>query len=249
MQNSTPSQSSAQTQPLLAYRALPAKNGGTAKSVVVLFHGVGSNGANLIDLAFYWRDVLPDTEFICADGPEAYDLVPEDIADEMSARQWFSLSDVYDGKLQMGGKTLQIMRQRAEKNLPLIQAFLAQILAARNVPASRLALVGFSQGCMMALAAGLAASPSLAGVIGYSGVLMAENAEQLPQQNRPPILLVHGENDSDVPFSALAHSEKILRAAQCDVSVMARSGLGHSIDEEGLRAGGKFLHQIFQTAK
>ncbi|MCX8507027.1 MAG: dienelactone hydrolase family protein [Alphaproteobacteria bacterium] len=249
MQNSTPSQLSAQTEPLLAYRAIQAKNGGPAKSVVVLFHGVGSNGANLVDLALYWRDMLPDTEFICADGPEAYDLVPEDIAHEMNAWQWFSLAGVYDGELQMGGKTLQIMRQRAEKNLPLIQAFLAQILAARNLPASRLALAGFSQGCMMALAAGLAASPPLAGVIGYSGVLMADTAEQLPQQNRPPILLVHGEKDTEVPFSALAHSEKILHAANCDVLAIARPDLGHSIDEFGLMAGGKFLQQIFQTVK
>ena len=249
MQNSTPSHSSAQTQPLLAYRVLPAKNGGSAQSVVVLFHGVGSNGANLIDLALYWRDMLPNTEFICADGPEAYDLVPEDIAHEMNAWQWFSLSGVYDGKLQMGGIPLQIMRQRAEKNLPLIQAFLAQILAARNLPASRLALVGFSQGCMLALAAGLAASPPLAGIIGYSGVLMAENASELPQQNCPPILLVHGENDTDVPFPALAHSEKILRAANIDVSSLARPGLGHSIDAEGLMAGGKFLQRIFPSAK
>ena len=215
----------------------------------MLFHGVGSNGANLVDLALYWRDLLPDTEFICADGPEAYDLVPEDIAHEMNAWQWFSLSGVYDGNLQMGAKPLQLMRQRAEKNLPLIQAFLAQILAARKFPASRLALVGFSQGCMLALAAGLATSPALAGVIGYSGILMADSAEELPSQNRLPILLVHGENDTEVPFSALAHSEKILRAANFDVAVMARPGLGHSIDAEGLMAGGKFLQRIFQTAK
>ena len=232
------------TEPLLAYRALPPKNGGAPDFIVVLLHGVGSNGADLLDLAWHWRDVLPQTEFISVDGPDAYDLAPHSALAEFSARQWFSLAGIYDPIAGVRTAIVSEMRQRAEKNLPIVQGFLAQILAARHLPASRLALVGFSQGSMMSLATALDYSPSLAGVVGYSGMLMAKSATDLKDKTRLPILLIHGQDDPVVPFSAMTSSGTILRDAGFDVTTLPCANLGHSIDMQGLKAGGDFLAKL-----
>lgn len=228
---------------LLGFRALPPKHGGEADFLVVLLHGYGANGADLLDLAWYWRDLLPTTEFISTDAPEPCELAPDQNLGEFSSRQWFSLAGVYDGTAAIGDQARSQLRPRAEKSRALVAGFLQQILTARHLPPQRLALVGFSQGTMMSLATALEFTPSLAGVVGYSGALLAENAEALQPKSRPPILLIHGQEDTVVPFTALAQAEKTLRTAGLEVQTLARPHLGHGIDEIGLQAGGDFLRQ------
>lgn len=203
--------------------ALPPKSGKT-KSLVVLLHGVGADGNDLLGLAPYWAPALPDTEFVSPHAPFPFDMAP-------SGRQWFSLQDRTPASVLAGVQTAA----------PILDHFLDELLAARGLDESRLALVGFSQGTMMSLYTGLRRAKPLAAIVGYSGALTGASLLAKEIRSRPPVLLVHGEDDPMVPFSALDTAVKALTAAGVKVEALARPGLGHSIDEEGLTRGGEFL--------
>lgn len=204
--------------------SVPPAAGGPARSLVVLLHGVGADGDDLIELAPYWADRLPHTAFVSPNAPFPCDLAPY-------GRQWFSLQDRSPAALLAG----------ARMAAPSLDAFLDAELAARGLGPDRLALVGFSQGCMMALHCGLRRAAAPAAIVGYSGALVG--AELLPGETvgRPPVLLVHGDADQVVPFQALALAEAGLRAAGVPVETHARPDLDHTIDPEGLALGGGFL--------
>jgi phospholipase/carboxylesterase len=127
---------------------------------------------------------------------------------------------------------------------PLLDAFIDAALTSRGLDASRLALMGFSQGTMMALHVGLRRAAAPAGILGYSGALIG--TEALPSEigSRPPVLLIHGAADDVVPAAALPMAVRTLRAAGVTVEELLCPGLGHAIDEAGLRRGGEFLRQI-----
>ena len=128
----------------------------------------------------------------------------------------------------------------------MLERFLETELKRRNLPASALALVGFSQGTMMALHTGLRrASPPFA-IVGYSGLLVgppeAEMEKFAPEiKSRPPVLLVHGDQDDLIPAQALFHASSGLAALGIPVEWHLSHGIGHGIDQEGIRHGGEFL--------
>jgi phospholipase/carboxylesterase len=150
-------------------------------------------------------------------------------------RQWFSFQDRSPVSILAG------LRASAT----ILDAFLDEALAARNLDERSLALVGFSQGTMMSLYVGLRRQIAPAGILGFSGALVG--ADTLPQEirSRPPVLLVHGDADEVVPFGALEAAVQGLRAAGVPVEDVIRPGLGHGIDEEGLRRGAEFLRRVF----
>jgi len=209
--------------PLDGPRLAPAS--GTARSLVVFVHGYGANGDDLIALGQMWRAALPDTAFVSPHAPE------ECAANPFGGRQWFPLTlrdeqELVDGLAQAG---------------PDLDAFLDAELERHGLGPEALALVGFSQGTMMALHVGLRRAGGLAALVGYSGVLA--NAAALPGEiaARPPVLLVHGAQDELIPAQALAHTRDALKAMDVPVEAHLREGLGHGIDEEGLRLGAGFL--------
>ena len=114
----------------------------------------------------------------------------------------------------------------------------------RKLPPEKLALVGFSQGTMMALYVALRRSGQIAGVLGYSAPLVVGETLAMEKKSSPPVMLVHGTADEVVPYAALAHSEQALRKAGISVTTLTSHGTGHSIDEQGLAAGLKFLTKI-----
>jgi phospholipase/carboxylesterase len=211
-------------------RLAPA-SGRAPKALIVLLHGVGADGQDLIGLAPYWAPHLPEAEFLAPDGPEPCDMAP-------FGRQWFSLQD----------RTPAVMEAGLQATAPILNAFLDRALAERGLTDSDLALVGFSQGTMTALYTALRRPRPCAALVGYSGALLAAGSLARHIRSRPPVLLVHGEDDPVVPFAAMAAAETALQDAGVMVETLARPGLGHSIDPEGLGAGLALLQRTLPQA-
>jgi phospholipase/carboxylesterase len=210
-----------------------APRSGKAKQLVVFLHGYGADGNDLIEIARQWQGWLPDAAFVA---PHA----PEPCAQSPMGRQWFSLTfrDPHE-------------RWRGVNHAgPGLEALLETELASHGLSASNLALVGFSQGTMMALHVGLRRTTAPAAIVGFSGMIVMEEGkgpESLAPQvrSKPPILLVHGDRDEVIPVDALFLSTDALAAAEVPCQWHLSIGLGHGIDAEALRHGGLFLAQSF----
>lgn len=200
-------------------------------SIVLLLHGLGSNGRDLISLAPYWDQVLPDTLFISPDAPFPCDMVPPGYPDSY---QWFSLQDRDPEKILQGVLSAA----------PVLDAFIDGLLEEYNLPASKLALTGFSQGTMMSLYIGPHYKDRLAGVLGYSGALVWPGDTDFSKLQKPPVRLIHGEADDVVPVGAYHMAREALIAAGFDVSGHTSPGLPHSLDNDGIESGGQFLASI-----
>lgn len=208
--------------------AAPA-SGRDPQSMVILLHGYGSNGADLMGLVPYWRASLPNTVFMAPNAPEICPAAP-------GGYQWWSLTDLGRESRAAG------VRQAA----PLVNAYIDMHRTANDLPNSKVALVGFSQGTMMALHVGPRRSEVLAGIVGYSGMLADAEALQTEVRTKPPLLLVHGDADPMVPFAAMGQAEVEFKGMGFEISTHAARRLGHSIDEAGLRLGADFLARQFQ---
>jgi phospholipase/carboxylesterase len=210
-----------------------APKSGQAKQLVVLLHGYGDDGNGLIDIGRAWQRWLPDTAFVAPHAPERCAGAP-------FGRQWFPLT-FRDPHERWRGVTMAA---------PGLDAFLDEELARTNVPATKLALVGFSQGTMMALHIGLRRAQTPAAIVAFSGMVVLEEGkgpETLKAQlrSKPPILLVHGDRDDVIPVDALFLSTDILAAAEVPCQWHLSKGVGHSVDEQALRHGALFLRQAF----
>ena len=208
------------------------KAGAAPRRLVVLLHGVGADGNDLIDLAPHWSAAAPDATFVAPHAPFPYDMAPV-------GRQWFSLADRSPALLAAG------VRDAAA----VLDAYLTAEAASVGVPPSAIALVGFSQGAMTALYAGLRRRPAPAAILAYSGALLGSESLAAEIAGRPPVLLVHGEADEVVPTAATRATESALRAAGVPVEALYRPGLGHGIDEAGLSAGALFLQRAFAVTE
>jgi phospholipase/carboxylesterase len=198
--------------------------GGAPRQIVVLLHGVGADGQDLIGLAPMLAETLPHALFIAPDGPQPCDMAPY-------GRQWFSLQDRRPAALLAGVK----------RAAPLLDGFLDELLARHGLDESRLALLGFSQGTMTALHAAPRRRRPVAAVLGFSGALIGAEALQQEARCRPPVMLIHGDADDVVPVDAMFMAVEGLQAAEIAVQWILRPGLPHSIDPYGIAAGGRFL--------
>ena len=202
-------------------RLAPAA-GGAPRSLVVLAHGYGSNGEDLIGLAPYWREALPHTAFIAPNAPQPCPDAP-------GGYQWWPVWTM-DRTTGVRGAA------------PVLDAFLDAELARHGLTEDRLALVGFSQGTMLALHVAPRRGRQLAGVVGYSGMLI--DADETEILTRPPVLLVHGDADPMVPVTAFHQARAGLERQGFDLTTHVSPGLGHSIDLPGLRLGEAFLQRV-----
>ncbi|HZT89189.1 MAG TPA: prolyl oligopeptidase family serine peptidase [Stellaceae bacterium] len=207
-------------------------SGQAPRQLVILLHGLGADGNDLIGLAPYWAPLLPDAEFLSPNAPFPCDMAPY-------GRQWFSVQD----------RTPEAVLAGVRAAAPILDAFITEEMEKRGIDESRTALVGFSQGTMMSLFVGLRRAAAFAGILGYSGRLIATHL--LPQElrSRPPVLLVHGTADPVVSYDSLAHAEAALQEAGVPVETLSCAGIGHSIDEDGLRRGGEFLRNVLSAPK
>ena len=213
--------------PRLSGPSRPPASGGKPRRLVILLHGLGADGNDLIGLAPYWARLLPEAEFLSPNAPFPCDMAPY-------GYQWFSSQD-RSPEAVLGG-----VRAAA----PILDAFIDEALDERGLGSGELALVGFSQGTMMSLFVGLRRAEAVAGIVGFSGRLLASELLDSELRSRPPILLVHGTEDPLVPYSSLGAAEAALKAAGVPVETATSVGIGHSIDEQGLRQGGQFLRTV-----
>lgn len=212
-------------------RLAPA-SGRPATSLVVLLHGYGADGRDLLDLGSYWSQLLPDTAFVSPHAPEPCAVAPV-------GRQWFAYVQRDDRERWIG----------VEAAHPALQRFLDEELARLGLSGDRLALVGFSQGTMMALHTGLRRPVAPAGIVGFSGIHVLPSVRGITAadaqiSSRPPVLLVHGEEDEVIPPQALERAAATLHARGIPVEAHLSPNLGHGIDEDGLSLGGRFLARV-----
>lgn len=199
--------------------------GGAPDALVVLVHGFGADGNDLIDLAALWAEALPGALFVAPHAPEPCEGIP-------FGRQWFPLWDRSSAQLEAGV-------QAAAAALGRYVAAEAGRLA---LPPRRVALMGFSQGAMTVLEAGLrGAVPDPACVLAYSGGMFGADGLASALAARPAVLLVHGEADEVVPASATRVAEAALIEAGVAVHALFPPTLGHGLDDAGLMAGARLL--------
>jgi phospholipase/carboxylesterase len=198
--------------------------GAAPRSLVILLHGYGSNGADLIGLVPYWRAALPDTLFLAPDAPQACPGAP-------GGRQWWPLTSLSPEARAAGVRV----------SAPVLNAYIDSHLAAHGLTEEALALVGFSQGTMMALHVGPRRARPLAGILGYSGMLADPDALAREVVTKPPVMLLHGDADEVLPVGAMHQAKAELEDLGFEVSAHVSPGLGHSIDGEGLQRGARFL--------
>ncbi len=211
---------------------IDAKNG-KAKQLVVFLHGYGADGNDLIEIGRQWRALLSDAAFVAPHAPEPCAMSP-------MGRQWFPLT-MRDPDERWRG----VVKAR-----PVLDAFLDEELAKLGLDESHLALVGFSQGTMMALHVGLRRRRAPATILGYSGALVGSEqlAEATARDSKgapPPILLIHGDQDQMIPFDALFDSAEALAKAEIPCQWHLSLGVGHGIDGGGLQHGGLFIAKGF----
>jgi len=216
---------------------LPPASGLKPDSIVVLIHGYGANGEDLLSLGSAWASLLPNTLFVAPDGPDTSELNP-------FGNQWFGLGD-WDPAQKLTETQIDRMVKDIQGLTPSFNRYLDELLEIHGLPSEKLALVGFSQGAMVALHLALH-RPLCAGVVAYSGAFLDDPKET--KISHPPILLIHGLDDQLLApfFSQMA--EEHLKALHVPVTLSLLPGLSHGIDERGLNIGGAFLKKnLYET--
>ena len=200
---------------------------GAPKQLVVLCHGLGADGHDLIDLAPTWGHALPDALFVSVDAPFEHE--------SGFGRQWWSVAD----------RSPPVMAEGARRAAGFLDAFIDAELARLALPPDAYALMGFSQGAMTVLFTGLRRATAPRAILAFSGALVSPETLAAELANRAPVLLVHGEADDVVPAQRSHDAEAALRAADVPVEAVYVPRLGHGIDDTGLSMGALSLQRAF----
>lgn len=204
-----------------------AAGSGKARSLVVFLHGYGADGADLLGLADVLGPHLPGTVFVAPDAPDRPAGTPFGF-------QWFPIPR-FDGSSEVQAAT-GLARSSDDLN-----AFVDQRMADEGLSPATTALVGFSQGAMMALHIAPRRAAAFAGVVAISGRLIAPSRLGTETLSKPPVLLMHGDRDEVVPFDEMAAAGTALVAAGIETFGHVMKGSGHGIAQDGLSVALSFL--------
>lgn len=202
---------------------------GAARSLVVFLHGYGADGADLLGLADPLGPHLPQTAFFAPNAPEPCSGNP-------FGRQWFPIP-------WLDGSSEEAARQGLIAAAADLNGYLDALLAAEGLGPEALALVGFSQGAMMSLHVAPRRAQPVAGVVAISGRLLRPEALEAEAVVRPPVLLIHGDQDPVVPFEDMSRAGNALVAAGFDTYGHVMQGTGHGIAPDGLGVTLQFLRE------
>jgi phospholipase/carboxylesterase len=208
---------------------LPPASGEAPTQAVVLLHGYGSDGNDLIGLAPHWQGLLPDAVFVSPNGPDQCRQLA-------SGFQWFDVS--FEGD-RLAKRQLGVMQAR-----PVLIEFLEDLWDQTGIAPQDTILAGFSQGAMMALHVGLSLDRPLMGIIGFSGAFLPPEGFGTAPLARSPVCLVHGDMDGVVDPQHSADADAALRQAGYDVSYHVSTGVAHGIAPDGLAFAGDFIARI-----
>ena len=200
------------------------------RQLVVLCHGLGADGYDLIDLAPSWGHAVPDALFVSVNAPEVHY--------SGFGRQWWTVGD----------RRPEVMEAGVRNARSHLDAFLDAELARLGLPEDGYALMGFSQGAMTVLFTGLRRRVAPRAILAFSGALIAPESLAAELANRAPVLLVHGEDDDVVPAHRSRDAEAALRAAGVPVEATYVPRLGHGIDDTGISLGALALQRGFAVA-
>jgi phospholipase/carboxylesterase len=206
---------------------LDPASGGKPRSLVVFLHGYGADGNDLIGIGREWARGLPDTAFVSPNAPELCAGAP-------MGRQWFALTMRDPHEISRG----------AARARPPLDVFLDAELQRHELEEGACALVGFSQGTMMALHVGPLRKRRLAGILGYSGLLPDPKALTPDAIQTPPVLLIHGDRDDLIPVAAIFSAAQGLAAAGIPVEWHISTGIPHGIGPDGVELGLGFLRRV-----
>lgn len=208
-----------------------AAHSGRAGSLVILLHGYGADGADLLGLADPLSPPLPDTAFVAPDAADP-------CANNPFGRQWFPIP-------WLDGSSQEDADAGMARSLEDINAFIDARLSDEGLTPDRLVLLGFSQGTMMALHIAPRRDVAIAGVIGFSGRLLRPERLAAEARVKPPVLLIHGDADPMVPFEDMGKAGDALVQAGFDVYGHVMKGTGHGIAPDGLSVALSFLRERF----
>ncbi|CAL7961693.1 phospholipase/carboxylesterase [Alphaproteobacteria bacterium] len=201
------------------------------KQLVVLIHGYGASGQNLINVAHNFRDhYIPSAHFIAPNAPFPYE-------GGCDGYQWFSMQEHSEQYILSG----------LNKAIPILLQFIEEQLDKFNLTYHDLALMGFSQGGMLALHTALQMSVPPKGVICYSGMLIASAIPVQANISNTKFILVHGKEDQIVVVEAATETYEVLKSHNIDVALHLEQWLGHGISLDGIKVGGAFLSSLFKN--
>ena len=199
----------------------------TPKHLVIVLHGYGANGKNLISMAQYWKNILKDTLFVVPNAPTP---APHSV----DGYQWFDIGDL----------SLSYLRQGSQEAAPILRDFIINIQTVYRIPGEKTTLSGFSQGGMLALATGLLYENLCKGILSYSGGLFLSSEHMSLTSTQVEICLIHGTDDSVVPHMASKETQEHLLQRNNKVTFHSIPNLAHQINETGLLQGARFLQSM-----
>lgn len=202
---------------------------GQATGMVVFLHGYGADGADLLGLADVLAPHLPGVVFLAPDAPETCRAAG-------FGYQWFPIP-------RMDGSSQAEADAGIDASAADLNAFLDARLAEEGLSPDRLALVGFSQGAMMSMHVAPRRDQEVAGIVAISGRLLRPEVLDSEARVKPPVLLVHGDQDPVVPFESMSLAGDALVRAGFPTYGHVMKGAAHGIAPDGLGVALQFLKE------